>query len=219
MLTGFRPLLPYSFLLFFIQTHAQTDTSEQAFSVFRSYLQVAEDYAACRNLNSIDFEEFQERIIALEELTGIISHDDGSCWSGNIREPVSYNINDWNLWFQLNKTQLVFDEEKGVLKTVGNSIPIERNPTEYFLTLVTDMEQMLINHMVFWDRLKYISYKLDVLTDYRKNHFFMECTCDENDELYPIGTLHGVEILKEWYAENHHRLYWDMETQQLAVRN
>ncbi|MDC8003041.1 hypothetical protein POV27_03205 [Aureisphaera galaxeae] len=204
-------------LLFPYLSIAQKQNTHRAFTVYRSYLDTVEDYLEGRDEDDYDFEGFQEKIKALEKVTGIRSNDDGSCFTGFMRQPVSYNLEDWKQWLELNKELLILDEENETLKTTSNPEPIKRDPDKYFLTLVNELEEMLLDDVVIWDKSLHIIGVLDPITDYRDTHHSLQCSCDESDETYPYGTLHHVTILKEWYAKNSHRLYWDLESQSLKA--
>ncbi len=214
----FKPhLLQLFLLLFFHSSIAQTSTNEEAFIIFRNYLHAAEDYAACRSLNPNEDQGFQEKIIALEKLTGIASYDDGSCWTNYTRIPVTYNIVDWHQWFQLNKAQLILDEEKGILKTANAPIPINKNPQTYFLHLLSDMEEMFANDDFTISKFYYIIITLDAVTDFRKTHHRLRCSCVETEQSVAFVSPHHITIIKEWYTNNAHKLYWDTEEQRLGV--
>ncbi|GAB5399013.1 MAG: hypothetical protein Aureis2KO_05980 [Aureisphaera sp.] len=199
-------------------TVSQIDNTHHAFVIYRSYLRSVQDYIEGNEGYSKDFKEFPYRVKSLENVTGIMSNDDGSCWTGYTRIPVSYNLEDWTQWFQLNKHQLIVNQETGVLETIGKPIPITREPNDYFLSLVNEMELMVLNGSFNWDLSMHVIGVLDPLTHYRKAHYATQCTCDEDEESFHLGTLHHIAILREWYAKNSHRLYWDLKSQSLAVK-
>lgn len=145
----------------------------------------------------------------LESLTGIKSYSIEE-YSGNLYLPNLHNLEDWKKWYEMNKSNLVWNKnENKVTSTKIN--PLIKNPKEEYQRFLNIVKTQSSNDNINLDEL---NYAIDNLTDIT-NLTSIEYDYDGNENL---PTKNMISMWDDWYSKNSNSLIWDSQTQSVRTK-
>lgn len=190
-------------------SNAQKTVDNDAINKFNEQLSVIEISVSSEN---IDSEKLNYAIASIENITNIFSYIEESDYGGDIKNPVSYNIQDWRSWLEQNRKVLKLDKEKGSLYIKGEVLNINRNPNDLFLSYISDLKQMSKDEHYVLHEIYYILDKLEGITKYKEVRFSEDCNCRFPRE-------QDFTEFDKWYQANKSNLIWNSKKQIIETKN
>lgn len=145
----------------------------------------------------------------LENLTGIKSYSIEE-YSGRLILPNSYNLEDWKKWYEMNKSNLVWNNKENTISTTKIN-PLIKNPKEEYQRYLNIVKIQSTNEDINLDEL---NYAIDNLTNIT-NLTSIDYDYDGNENL---PTKNMIAKWDDWYTQNSDSLIWDSQSQSVKIK-
>lgn len=145
----------------------------------------------------------------LENLTDIKSYSIEE-YSGKLILPNSYNLEDWKKWYEMNKSNLVWDNKENTISTTKIN-PIIKNPNEEYQRYLNIVKIQSSTEDINLDEL---NYAIDNLTNIT-NLTSIDYDYDGNESL---PTKNMIAKWDDWYTQNSGSLIWDSQTHSVKIK-
>ena len=190
--------------------YSQNIGNKKAVKFYNSQIQIIDSFERGNSAGA----EYLEAIDFLENLTNV-----KPCYEWNIaQEPdkwsTNYILEDWKKWFELNKEIIVWDHDSQSIKFIAPVRYLEKKPKDEFLKYYNILESNIqgdyFNATELWCAFGFFHFtKLyREITDFEDNQ--------ELDFHRPSNAY--LKRLMKWYSENEQKLVWDIDKQEVVVR-
>ncbi len=175
---------------------------------FTTQINIVENYLSTGKSKGL---ELDKAVIFLEKLTNIKSNISEG-YDDDIKLPNRYNVEDWKVWYKLNKSNLYWDTKKNEILIHGNAKLIAKDPNLEYKRFLNIIKKYKKSDSIDIDDLNYAVHFITNLTNIK----------DSSYNFLPNTELPQKEIIQKWenwFKQNQKFLFWDKKEQKIKVKD
>lgn len=181
----------------------------------KEYLKKIKKLERLINKSKVSDNDFNSIVPFFEELTGLEAYriDFESCFTSNqtFIFPNQYNIEDWKHWYNLNKEILYFDELTNRICLIQNPKNLIKNPIAEYKKYLSIIDLDYSNYYEVSENLFDYAYTfLENLTGYNVIY--------DHEYEFKQPTSKDILFYTTWLQEHKEKLYWNLYTQKVELR-